>query len=128
MSEEDLKKVFARNLSSLLSLSDKQPADLVRDLKFPYSTVSGWLSGEKFPRPAKLQILAEYFHVNVSDLTKTEDSIPESYYLNEDAKELAEFLFRNPKYKVLFDASRKVKPEDVEFVRQMIDRMCGDID
>ena len=128
MSDDDLKKIFARNLSNMLNYSGKQPADLVRDLKFPYSTVSGWLSGDKFPRPAKLQILAEYFNVKVSDLTSTEESIPESYYLNDEARDLAEFLFKNPDYKVLFDASRKVKPEDIEFVRKMIDRMSGDSD
>lgn len=45
--------------------------------------------------------------------------------LNDEAKDLAEFLFKNPDYKVLFDASRKVKPKDIEFVKNMIDRMNG---
>ena len=49
----------------------------------------------------------------------------EEYYMDEEAHELAEFLFHNPEYKVLFDASRKVKKEDLEFVRQMIERMGG---
>ena len=48
--------------------------------------------------------------------------------LNDDARELAQFMFENPEYKVLFDASRKVKKEDIEFVKQMIDRMRGDVD
>jgi transcriptional regulator with XRE-family HTH domain len=47
------------------------------------------------------------------------------YYFDEDARELAEFLYNNQEYKTLFDASRKVKPEDLEFVRQMIERMGG---
>ena len=46
----------------------------------------------------------------------------EGYYINDDAKELAQFLFENPDYKVLFDASRKVKREDLEIVKQLIDR------
>ncbi len=125
MSDEDLKKIFARNLSSILSMSGKQPVDVVNDLHIPFSTVSNWLSGAKFPRPAKQQMLADYLGVKVSDFTKTDDSPPESYYLNDEAKDLAEFLFKNPDYKVLFDASRKVKPEDIEFVKNMIDRMNG---
>lgn len=125
MPEEDLKKIFARNLQHFLSLSDKQPVDLVNDLKIPFSTVSNWLSGEKFPRPVNQQMLADYLGVKVSDFTKTDDSIPESYYLNDDAKDLAEFLYKNPNYKVLFDASRKVKPEDIEFVKNLIERMGG---
>lgn len=125
MSDEDLKKIFARNLSNILSMSGKQPVDIVNDLHIPFSTVSNWLSGAKFPRPAKQQMLADYLGVKVSDFTKTDDSPPESYYLNDEAKDLAEFLFKNPDYKVLFDASRKVKPEDIEFVKNMIDRMNG---
>lgn len=45
------------------------------------------------------------------------------YYLNDDARDLAQFLFDNPEYKVLFDASRKVKKEDIEFIKQMIDKI-----
>ena len=47
------------------------------------------------------------------------------YYLDDEAREMAEWMFTNPEYKVLFDASRKVKKEDIEFVRQMIERMAG---
>lgn len=46
--------------------------------------------------------------------------IPDSYYLNPKARDMAQFLFENPEYKVLFDASRKVKPEDIQFVKEMI--------
>ena len=49
----------------------------------------------------------------------------ENYYINREARELAEFLHKNPEYKVLFDASRKVKKEDIEFVKQLIDRMSS---
>lgn len=47
------------------------------------------------------------------------------YYLNADARDLAEFLFKNPEYKILFDASRKVKKEDIQFIKDMMDRMNG---
>ena len=39
--------------------------------------------------------------------------IPDRYYPNPEARNMAQFLFENPEYKVLFDASRKVKPEDI---------------
>ena len=49
-----------------------------------------------------------------------------TYYENDDARDFAQFMYENPEYKVLFDASRKVKKEDIEFVKQMIDRVRGD--
>lgn len=76
---------------------------------------------------SKIELFASVFHVAPGDLmgwdeidTPIEDN---SYYINEDARDIANFMFRNPEYKVLFDATRKVKKEDIEFVKQMIDRM-----
>ena len=45
------------------------------------------------------------------------------YYIDKRARELAEFLRSNPEYAILFDAAQRVKPEDLEFVRQFIDKM-----
>lgn len=39
---------------------------------------------------------------------------PTGYYLNQDTAQYADFLLHHPEYQVLFDASRKVKPEDIE--------------
>ena len=47
----------------------------------------------------------------------------DSYYLDDDAREMAQFMFDNPEYKVLFDATRKVKKEDIEFVKDFIERL-----
>lgn len=84
------------------------------------------------PSMEKVQKLAEYFGVSVQYLmngqkedTQKEDA---NYYFDDEARDLAQFMFENPEYKVLFDASRKVKREDIEFVKQMIDRMRGDND
>lgn len=127
MSEESMRKVFAKNLKRLLALNDKQPADIVKDLGIPFSTVSNWINAEKFPRMGKIELLADYLGVQKSDLTEDKgDAVPEPYYMNDDAKEFAEFLYNNPEYRVLFDASRRVKKEDIEFVKQMIDRVSRD--
>ena len=45
------------------------------------------------------------------------------YYINEETRKLAQFLFENPGHRVLLDASRDLRPEDLEFVMQMINRM-----
>ena len=46
-----------------------------------------------------------------------------SYYYNDEAREMAEFLDNNSEYRVLFDAVRKVKKEDIQLVQQLIERM-----
>ncbi|MGN0513755.1 MAG: hypothetical protein ACI4GD_05700 [Lachnospiraceae bacterium] len=56
------------------------------------------------------------------DLSVEQPDSKSSYYLDDEAKEAAQFLYYNPEYKVLFDATRRVKKEDIDFVKQMLDR------
>ena len=128
MSDELQKQIFAKNLKRLMDISGKNQMDLMNDLDLSSSTVSSWCTGQKFPRMGKIQMLADYFNVMKSDLIEDKSEPPETYYLNDDARDLAQFMFENPEYKVLFDASRKVKKEDIEFVKKMIDRVRGDVD
>lgn len=98
------------------------------------STIGMYETGAREPDFKTLEKIADFFHVNVDYLLGriSQDTIPakedDQYYLNDDARDMAQFLFENPEYKVLFDASRKVKKEDIDFVKQMIDRVRGDFD
>lgn len=76
----------------------------------------------KFPSD-RLQVIASFLGVSVSYILNGEQDDSEGYYINDDARELAQFLLENPDYKVLFDASRKVKREDLQFVKEMIERL-----
>lgn len=74
----------------------------------------------------RAQAIADYFGVSAEYVLtgKVPDDEPD-YYLNADARAAAEFLHHNPKYKVLFDAARNVSEKDIDFVKQMIDRVTG---
>lgn len=129
MSENEQKIIFSRNLLKLVSAQNKTQKEVADAIGVSPQTFNTWCQGIALPRMGKVQKLADYFGVNKSDLIEEkEDTVDETYYFNEDARELAEFMFKNPEYKVLFDASRKVKKEDIAFVKQMIDRMRGDSD
>lgn len=124
MSEDKLRQVFSANLKKQLQLNGKQPADIVNDLHIPFSTVSNWINGVKFPRMGKVELLADYFGIEKSDLIEEKkDDNSEDYYLDDYARDLAQFLYENPEYRILFDANRKVKKEDIMFVKEMVDRM-----
>ena len=70
-------------------------------------------TGAREPDFETLETIADFFNVDIDYLlgrTNKTTVLPESsYYFNDDAREMAEFMFKNPEYKVLFDASRKVK-------------------
>ena len=128
MSDNDYKKVFSNNLKYYMNKRNKKQNDLINDLGLSSSTVSNWCTGEKLPRMDKVQILADYLHINKSDLLeeKSEKIKKDTYYFDDDIKEIAQFLYENPDYKALFDAAKNVKREDIEFVRKIIERIRSD--
>ena len=101
-----------------------------RETGISTATLSSWKTGRYTPKNEKLQIIADYFKVPLSFIIGDTDvqNIGQhgEYYLNEDARELAQFLMENPAYKELFDASRKVKASDIAIVKQLLDRFGGD--
>lgn len=115
---------FAEMLKYYLMMNNKTQSDLVNDLGFDKSTVSNWCAGNRVPKIDVIIDIAKYLHVNVGDLIE-DNRNEETYYLDDDAREMAQFMYENPDYKVLFDASRKVKKEDIEFVKEMIDRLSN---
>lgn len=122
--DESYRKIFAHNLNRFLEINGKNQADIATLLNVSQAAVSNWCKGIKMPRMDKVQALADYFGVNKSDLledkgTQEEDN---SYYIDEDAKELAQFLFKNPEYRVLFDAAKDVSADDLEMVKTIIDK------
>lgn len=92
------------------------------------STIGKYRYGT-MPSAKRAQQIADYFSVPVDWLLTgemhNETDEDAGYYADPVVKELAQFLYQNPKYKVLFDASKNVKPEDILFVKQMIDRITG---
>lgn len=125
MSEQEFNILFAKNLNHYLQLNAKTQLDLANHLGVSTSAVSAWCRGAKIPRMDKVDAMCKYFGIRRSDLMEDKNSKSSSYYLNDETRELAEFLYTNPEYKVLFDATRKVKKDDIQFVKEMIDRMSN---
>lgn len=89
----------------------------------PQSTFSMWKSRKNTLSAENLLKLSVYFGVHIeyflgaNCMGLNDDNVveqTEQYYVEDESKELAQFLFSNPEYRVLFDASRKIKPEDVK--------------
>lgn len=68
MSDEQYREVFAKKFKYYMDLNNKTQADLINDLGISSSTISNWYTGQKLPRMGKIQMLADYFGINKSDL------------------------------------------------------------
>ena len=81
--------------------------------------VSSWESGTKEPRMGAIQKIADYFNIQKSNIIEDDGMSDEpSYYLNPKTAKLAQEMYDN--HKVLFDASRKLKPESLKEVEKFI--------
>lgn len=115
---------FLNVLKKLRESRGLMQKDVANALGISPAAYSLYEKGQREPKFDFLQKIADYFGVSVEYLmTGEEKKGTETYYLNDDARDMAQFIFENPEYKVLFDASRKVKKEDIQFVKEMLDRM-----
>lgn len=62
------KSIFSQNLKYFMKLHGKTKKNISEELNIPYSTVTSWYKGEYFPRIDKVEALANYFEIEVSDL------------------------------------------------------------
>lgn len=88
------------------------------------STFSDWKSGRSVPKNDKLQKIADALGVDLNYFIK--DVEQETYYINDEARELAQFLWQNPEYRTLFDTYKTVRKDDIKFVKEMIERLTRD--
>lgn len=117
----DFPNIFKR-IREQCGLTQQQMAD---KLGVSRSAIGMYEKGEREPNFETLELIADTFNVDMNYLLgkkPTTEVIPDTYYLNDDARDMAQFLYENPDYKVLFDASRKVSKEDIEMVKTIIDK------
>lgn len=76
MGDADYRRIFTSKLKYYMQLHGKNQMDLMHDLNLSSSTVSSWCTGQKLPRMGKIQMLADYFGINKSDLIEETNDIP----------------------------------------------------
>jgi putative phage repressor len=87
------KEIFANNLSFYMEQKGVDRNSLCADLDLKYTTVRDWLKGLTYPRIGKIELLANYFNINKSELienkittTQPSDSLLEA--ITNTAREL----------------------------------------
>lgn len=96
----DNKNIFADNLRRYMEEAGKTRRDICNALGISYFTVSSWVNGTKYPRMDKVEMLAQYFGIQKSDLI--EEKLPEETEapawdggLPGDTQELIEYVRAN---------------------------------
>lgn len=99
------------------------PNAIGRKLGIASSTLTDWKKGRSAPKIDKMLAIADYFGVSVEYLMTGKETEHEPYYYNEETRELADYAFKNPDYKILMSASRDLSPEDLKYVLDLVERL-----
>ncbi len=99
-------------------------AKLERDCDFSNGYISKLKKGV-FPVD-KAQKISEYLGLDLNDLIGVQTDVQASeYYQNDGARQAAQEAFDDPDLRVLFDAARGSRPEDIRMAAEMLRRLKG---
>ncbi len=99
MSNIGNKEIFARNLAYYLEKSGKDQKEMAEIVGVAPSTFNEWMKAKKYPRIDKIQMLADYFGVQMSDLIeegREKGHSPSELQLTEGEKAFIKLLRRLP--------------------------------
>ena len=113
----------------LLKEKKVRVADVSRATGIRSGVFTDWKAGRYVPKYDKLKKIADYFGVSIEYLTQTEnspivhaDGQSPVYYTNEETAKVAQKVFDDPNYRILFDAASDAKPEDILMAAEMLRR------
>ncbi len=78
MEANTMREIFASNLRRIADEKQITQADIVAETKCSSATVSDWFNGKKYPRPNRMQRIADILGVCMSDLIEnhSQPSLP----------------------------------------------------
>lgn len=111
-----MKSQFIKRLNSILQKRNLSQADLSKMTGIRSSSISDWLNGKYEPKQDKISIIADALNISPVWLIGYDDaaSQPESYYVDPEAAEFAEYLRTRPGARMLFSAAKDISKEDMK--------------
>lgn len=117
---EELRALFSNRLSALLNEHNINQAELAKILGVSESTVGKWMLMKSLPRMGIIQKLSDYFGVPKSYFLEESAENKRAYYLDPETARLAQEVKDDPRYRALFDATRKLSPDAMKEVMNFI--------
>lgn len=113
------KAIFSKNLKYYIDKCGKDRRELAEIWGFPYSTLSEWINGRKYPRIDRIEIMADYFGILKSDLI--EEKMTEEK--EKDNELLAEIIVRmrmDDEFKSLVESLYLLDSDKIQGVKQLL--------
>lgn len=102
-----------------LKASDVSKATGIRSGVF-----SDWKAGRYTPKADKMKLIADFLGIPVEPLlTGVQTDVQPGYYIDNETAEIAQEIFDTPGMRILFDAARDSRPEDLQMAADLLKRL-----
>jgi ribosome-binding protein aMBF1 (putative translation factor) len=122
MSNIGNKETMSKNLKYYIEKSGKDRKELAKIWGFPYSTVTDWINGKKYPRIDRIEIMADYFGILKSDLI--EEKTKEHREMQQKNSTLADITVRmrtDSEFFNLIEGINQLNPEQLASLKPIVD-------
>ena len=107
----DNKEIFSRNLNYYMNEKNKSRRDVAEAIGVSYFTFTDWVKGKTYPRMDKVELLARYFGIKISDLIELriiEEKPVESAILHAKILTDSELMESIEEYYLLSETNQKM--------------------
>ena len=122
MSNIGNKETMSKNLKYYIEQSGKDRKTLAKIWGFPYSTVTDWINGNKYPRIDRIEVMADYFGILKSDLI--EERTPEQREMKMKNDTLSDIVIRlqtDEKFFAAVEALHKADGKKLSSILTLLD-------
>ncbi len=113
------KDILSKNLRYYIDRSGKDRRQLAEIWGVPYSTLTGWINAQKYPRIDKIEIMADYFGILKSDLIE-EKLTAEKEKDNDIMADIIVRMRMDEEFFSLVESLYNLDSEKIKGVRQML--------
>ena len=120
------KEILSRNLKYYIERSGKDRRELAETWGFPYSTVTDWINGKKYPRIDRIEIMADYFGVLKSDLIE-EKMTPEKEKDNDTISSIIVRMTMDKEFLAVVESLYALDSEQIKGIQGMLKAFNKDL-
>ena len=126
------KAILSKNLKYYMDKSGMDRKQLADIWGFPYSTVTEWVNGKKYPRIDSIEIMADYFGILKSDLIEEKMSVEKEkdndimadiivrMRMDNSFLSIVETLITNKDFYAAVESLKNLDPEKAKGVTDML--------
>lgn len=88
MSDLGNKEIMSKNIRHYMDINNVTRQDMCNALGVKYTTLTDWIKGNAYPRIDKIELMANYFGINKSDLVEEKKPTSMDYLDTQTIKQL----------------------------------------